>query len=69
MPIWRNQILLLRSSPNRQHSKVLYRRGSEEERQETRKSRSEEKVVDFISPFPFSSRKREAVNRAEPGGR
>ena len=31
----------------------------------TQKSRSNEKMVGFISPFPFPARKQEAVTRVE----
>ena len=62
-------LLLSRSDPNMQHSKVLYRWGVQEKRKERKtQRRSEEKVVGFRSDSLFLSRKREAVTQGVTKG-
>ena len=55
-------LLLLRSNPSRQHSKVLGGKEKWKDRK-TQKSRSEEKVVDFCSASTFPTKKWEAVTQ------
>ena len=62
-------LLLLRSDPNRQHSKVLYHWGVQENRKDRkrRKSRSEEKLLGFSSASYYPQGNGRQSPRVEPG--